>query len=95
MNIQAIMKQAQEMQKKITKAQAELEVMTFTGKSSLVEVTVKGIGMVEKVSIEEENIDKEMLEDMILLAMNEAINKMQQAKEEKMGVYTKGMPGLF
>lgn len=96
MNIQAIMKQAQEMQKKIGKAQAELETMTFIGKSSFVEVEITGSGLVKKVSISsEDNIDNEMLEDMILIATNEAMEQMKKEKERKLGSYTQGMSGLF
>lgn len=99
MNIQAIMKQAQAMQKKIAQAQEELEAMTFEGKSSLVEVEILGTGKVSKINInKDEDLTKdniEMLEDMLMLAMNEAIEKMKVEKEKKLGAHTQGMTGLF
>lgn len=99
MNVQAIMKQAQMMQKKITQAQEELESMTFEGKTSLVEVEIFGTGKVSKVVInKDEDLTKdniEIVEDMIVLAMNEAIEKMKVEKEKKLGAHTQGMTGLF
>lgn len=99
MNIQAIMKQAQQMQKKITEAQAELETMVFVGKTSLVEVEIFGNGKLSKVNInKEEGIDSdniEILEDMLLIALNEAIDKKEKEKENKLGKHTGGMTGLF
>ena len=52
----------------------------------------------KKVSINTEQIEKddiEALEDMILIAVNDAIDKINKETEEKMGAYTKGIPGLF
>lgn len=98
MNIQAMMKQAQKMQKDMMNAKEEIDNTTFEGKSSLVTVQMKGTKELTKVKIDAENIENdeiEMLEDMIVVAVNEASKKIDQATEEKMGKYTKGMPGLF
>ncbi len=98
MNIQAMMKQAQKMQKDMLNSKEEIDNMTFEGKSSLVTVTMKGTKEIIKVKIDAEQIEKdeiEMLEDMILVAVNEASKKVDKTTEEKMGKYTQGMPGLF
>lgn len=98
MNIQAMMKQAQKMQKDMMNAKDEIDNMTFEGKSSLVTVEMKGTKELTKVKIDAEAIESdeiEMLEDMIVVAVNEASKKIDQTTEEKMGKYTKGMPGLF
>lgn len=98
MNIQAMMKQAQKMQKDMMNSKEEIDNMIFEGKSSLVTIEMKGTKEVTKVKIDAENIESdeiEMLEDMILVAVNEATKKIDQTTEEKMGKYTKGMPGLF
>ncbi|MBQ9011263.1 MAG: YbaB/EbfC family nucleoid-associated protein [Bacilli bacterium] len=98
MNLQAMMKQAQKMQKEMMNSKNEIDEMTFTGTSSFVTVEMKGTKEVTKVKIDTENIEKdeiEMLEDMILVAVNEAIKKVDAETEKKLGKYTQGMPGLF
>ena len=98
MNIQAMMKQAQKMQKDMMSAKNEIDAKTFEATSSFVKVEMKGTKEITKVTIDAEQIDKdeiEMLEDMILVAVNEAARKVDAETEEKMGKYTKGMPGLF
>ena len=98
MNIQAMMKQAQKLQKDMMKAKEEIENTIFTGTSSFVSVEMKGTKEITKVKIDDENIEAdeiEMLEDMILVAVNEASKKVDDETEKKMGKYTQGMPGLF
>lgn len=98
MNIQAMMKQAQKLQKDMMKAKEEIDESTFTGTSSFVSVEMKGTKEITKVSIDAESLDKdeiEMLEDMILVAVNDASKKVDKETETKMGKYTQGMPGLF
>ena len=98
MNIQAMMKQAQKMQKDMMNAKKEIDETIFEGKSSLNTVEMKGTTEITKVKIAAESIESdeiEMLEDMILVAVNEAGKKVDAATEQKMGKYTKGMPGLF
>ncbi len=98
MNIQAMMKQAQKLQKDMMREKNEIDDMEFTGKSSFVTITMKGTKEITNVKINAEKIENdeiEMLEDMILVAVNEAAKKVDQTTEEKMGKYTQGMPGLF
>ena len=98
MNLQAMMKQAQKMQKEMMNAKQEIDEMIFEGSSSFVKVEMKGTKEIIKVKIDTEKIEKdeiEMLEDMILVAVNEAIKKIDTETESKLGKYTKGMPGLF
>ncbi|MBE6157708.1 MAG: YbaB/EbfC family nucleoid-associated protein [Firmicutes bacterium] len=99
MNIQAMMKQAQALQKDMLKAKEEIDKTEFVGESSLVKVTVKGTKEVLKVEINKENSldadDIEMLEDMIVVAINEANKKVDEMTEKKMGKFGNSIPGLF
>lgn len=99
MNMQAIMKQAQKLQKDMLSAKEEIDNTLFTGENSLVKVTMKGTREVIKVEISsEDSLDKddiEMLQDMILVAVNEASSKIDKMTEEKLGKYGNSMPGLF
>ena len=98
MNIQAMMKQAQKMQKDMLATKDEIDKMTFEGKSSFVTVEVNGKKELTNIKIDSENIEKddiEMLQDMIVVAVNEAMKKVDMETEKKMGKYTQGMPGLF
>ena len=98
MNIQAMMKQAQQLQKKMLAEKKEIDGKIFEGKSSLVSVTMSGDMNLKSVSIDMDELsvdDKEMLEDMIMLAVNDAIGKINKETESKMGKYTQGLPGLF
>lgn len=99
MNIQALMKQAQTMQKDMQKQEEEIEKTEFEGESSLVKVKVNGKKEVLSITIEnKENLDKddlEILEDMIMVALNNAFKKVDDLREKKMSKYTNMMPGLF
>ena len=99
MNIQAIMKQAQSMQKDMQKVEEEIENTTFEGESNLVKVKVNGKKEVLSVTIDnKENLDKddlEILEDMIMVALNNAFKKVDDLREKKMSKYTNMIPGLF
>lgn len=98
MNIQAMMKQAQKLQKEMTETKSKIDEMEFTGKSSIVTVTVNGKKEVTNVKIDSNQFDGddiEMLEDMIMIAVNDAMKQVDQEIENKMGKYTQGMPGLF
>jgi DNA-binding YbaB/EbfC family protein len=98
MNIQAMMKQAQQLQKKMMDEKKSIDSKVFTGKSSLVSITMTGDKKVTGVDINMDSIesdDKEMLQDMIMLAVNDAITQIDKETEEKMGKYTQGLPGLF
>ena len=99
MNMQALMKQAQKLQKDMLSAKEEIDNTLFTGENSLVKVTMKVTREVIKVEISsEDSLDKddiEMLQDMILVAVNEASSKIDKMTEEKLGKYGNSMPGLF
>ena len=96
MNIQALMKQAQSLQKDMMKAKEEIDSMEFTGNSSFVSVIVKGDKTIKKVTINNDNIsadDKEMLEDMLVVAINDAFKQIDKVTEQKMGKFSNMMPG--
>ena len=97
MNMNQILKQAQAMQKDMLKAQEEVGKMTFTASKDLVTVEVNGNRQVTKVSLSKDidTDDIEMLEDMILIATNDALKQAETEMEKKLGKYSKGMPGLF
>lgn len=98
MNIQAMMKQAQKLQKDMMAAKNEIDNKVFEGTSSIVKVKVNGKKEVLEVKITDTELtsdDLEMLEDMMVIAVNDAMKKVNQETEEKMGKYTQGMPGLF
>ena len=71
--------------------------MTFTASKDLVTVEVNGNRQVTKVSLSKDidTDDIEMLEDMILIATNDALKQAEAEMEKKLGKYSKGMPGLF
>ena len=93
------MMEAQKMQAKLQKEQAELENTSYEGNSSLVKVVINGKKEVTSVKLNiEEDItteDIEMLEDMIMLAMNDAVKKAESDKEKRLGKYGQGLTGLM
>ena len=99
MNMQALMREAQKMQKSLQKTQEELENSVYEGKSSLVEVKLNGNKNILsiKVNVEDtlEKDDIEMLEDMIMVAFKEASKKVDEDKEKKLGKYGNGLAGLM
>lgn len=98
MNMQNLMMQAQKMQKDIEKTKSELEKKIYVGKSQIVEVSMSGDGKVTSVSILEDDfssIDKEMLEDMLVVAINDAVNQIEKDKNEKFGKYGQMFNGLM
>lgn len=93
-------KQAQQLQAKLQKAQVELEESVIEGTSGGGAVTIKMSGkqIVESVAISEDAIeDIELLQDMIVAAFNDASSKVQELTNQKIGGLTGGMklPGLF
>jgi hypothetical protein len=97
MNLNALMKQAQSMQKDMMKPQEEVGKMVFSAKQPLVEVEVNGNTEIVSIKINKDISldDMEMLEDMILLATNEAIKKAKNEMEQRLSKYGQGIPGLF
>lgn len=97
MNMQAMLKQAQSLQKDMMKAKEEIDATEFTGESSFVKVTVKGTKEITSVEINSDSLDKddiEALQDMILIATNNAMKKVDDMTEKKMGKFG-NIPGLF
>ena len=98
MNIQAMMKQAQKLQKDMLDEKSKIDEKVFEGKSSFVSVKVKGTKEIVEIKIDNDSIESdeiEMLEDMLVVAINDAMKQIDKETEEKMGKYTQGMPGLF
>ena len=99
MNIQSLMREAQKMQKDLQKTQEELSKTEYEGKSSLVTVTLNGNKDIRsvKINLDEDfsGEDVEMLEDMILVAFQEAAKKVDADKEKKLGKYGQGLSGLM
>lgn len=96
MNIQKMMKQAQQMQQKMMQMQDELGAKEYEGNSGggLVKVTVNGKGVMLKANIDGSLMvadEKEILEDLIVAAYNDAKNKADSAAGEEMNKLTGGM----
>ena len=93
-----LMKQAQAMQDNVKKAQEELGQIEVSGESGsgLVKVTMTCKHEVKRITIDPSLLadDKDMLEDLIAAAFNDAARKAEEASEAKMGKLTGGMPGL-
>ena len=99
MNMQAILKQAQSLQKDMLKEQEKINSTIFEGESSLVKVKVNGKKELLEVIIDKTDSmdadDLEALQDMIMLAVNDAMKKVDKMTNDKMGKFGNGMPGLF
>jgi hypothetical protein len=100
-NFGNMMKQAQAMQANMQKAQAEIETIEVTGESGggMVKVTMNGKHNVKRVQIEQSvaSDDREMLEDLITAAINDAVAKVDARVQEKMAALTAGLqlpPGM-
>ena len=96
-----LIRQAQQLQARLEKAQQELETATVEASAGggVVTVTVSGKLKIESVAIDPQAVDPadvEMLEELVMAAANEALQKAQDLAQEKMGAITGGMniPGL-
>ncbi len=96
-----LMKQAQQMQENLKKAQEEIAGMEVEGQAGagMVKVVMTGRHDVKRVSIDPSLMsdDKEMLEDLIAAAVNDAVRRVESATQEKMGGLTSGLglpPGM-
>ena len=100
LDMNSIMRQAQKLQEKMTKAQEELsnERIEHSVGGGMVKCTVSGSGEVLAITIAEESLSEghEMLEDMVLVAVREALSKAHERQQERLGSLTGGMniPGL-
>jgi DNA-binding YbaB/EbfC family protein len=91
-----LMKQAQQMQENMQKMQAQLGSIEVEGQAGagMVKITMNCHFGVKRVAIDDSLMkdDKDMLEDLIAAAMNDAVRKAEATKQEKMGSLTAGMP---
>ncbi|MDL2311049.1 YbaB/EbfC family nucleoid-associated protein [Peptostreptococcaceae bacterium OttesenSCG-928-C18] len=101
-NMNNMMKQMQKMQKQMEEAQAKLEETEFTATAGggSIEVTVNGKKELVAVKINEDVVDPEdieMLQDLIIVVVNDALGKVSESSEKEMGKVTGGMniPGMF
>lgn len=97
MNIQALMKQAQSLQKDMMKAKEEIDNTLFTGSNSFVTVKVNGKKKILDIKIDTDSVDKddiEMLQDILMVALNNAFSEVDKVTEQKMSKYA-NIPGLF
>lgn len=96
MNLQKLMQQAQTMQKKVNEMQEKVGQMEISGTAGggMVSVTISGKGEAKKVVIDPKIIDpndKEMLEDLVVAAFNDAKRKADETMQNEMGGITSGM----
>ncbi len=96
-----LMKQAQQMQAKMAKAQEELANMEVVGEAGagMVKVTMTGSHSVRRVELDDSLMedDKDMIEDLLAAAVNDAVRRVEEQNKEKMGALTGGMqlpPGM-
>ncbi len=91
-----LMKQAQQMQANLQKAQEELANMEVTGQSGggLVSVVMTGRHEVRRVNIDSSLMqeDKDMLEDLLAAAVNDAVHKVEKTSQERLSSLTAGLP---
>lgn len=98
-NMQQMMKQIQKMQEELERVQAELETKTVTADAGggMVKVTANGKQQIVRIEIEREVInpdDKEMLEDLVTAAVNQALEKAAALAQEEMKKVTGGLPNI-
>lgn len=98
MNIQAMMKQAQALQKDMLKIKDEIDSSKFIGENAMIKITIDGTKKILstelKVTESLDSEDIEMLQDMITSAYNDAAKKVDEITEKKMGKFA-NIPGLF
>lgn len=98
MNMQAMLKQVQSLQKDMLKAKEEIDKTEFTGSSSLVTAKVMGDKTVSSIEFKLDDDfsidDVDMLQDMVVVALNDAFKKIDETTEKKMGKFG-NIPGMF
>ena len=94
-NLAGLMQQAQKMQEQIAKAQEELARLEVTGEAAggMVKVVMSGTYAVRRLHIEPSMLDDaELLEDVVAAAFNDAVNRVNATKQERMSGLTAGLP---
>ncbi|MBQ8536248.1 MAG: YbaB/EbfC family nucleoid-associated protein [Clostridia bacterium] len=99
-NMQQLMRQAQKLQDQMTKAQEELDAREYeaTAGGGMVSCKVSGKRELLSITIDPQVVDPddiEMLQDLILAAVNEALRKGEETRETEMGKLSGGMGGMF
>lgn len=101
-NMQNMVKQAQKMRDEITQLQDDIENRSFTATTGggAIEIVMNGRKEVQSLTISPDVVDKddvEMLQDLIISAVNECVNQIEETSENEMGAITGGVsfPGLF
>ena len=99
-NMQQLMRQAQKLQEQMAKTQQELDDREYTAQAGggMVTVSVSGKRELKSIAIKPECVDPEdveMLQDLVLAAVNEALRNGEQAREAEMGKLSPGMGGMF
>ena len=97
-NMANLMKQAQKMQEELTKTQEDISKEFFSASSGggAVNATINGEGVITELTISEEVLDDaEMVSDLVMAAVNQAIGDMQKKKESALGGLTGGMGSNF
>lgn len=97
MNMQAIMAQARKLQGDLEKTTKEIEGTTFKYENENVLIECSGKNEIKKITIKNESIleDRELLEDVLLVAINDVLSQVKKEKDKKLGKYTNGLGGLF
>lgn len=98
MNIQSLLKQAQKMQSDLGKLEKDFESRVYVEENDLIRVEVNGKNKLLSVEIKEDSLeDKELIQDMIVVAINKVNEKVNKEKEKEMSKLTGGMkmPGVF
>lgn len=100
MNMNNLMKQAQKMQKQMEEMQAELETkeLEVTSGGGAVKIIITGKKEVKSINIDRDVVDPddiEMLQDLILTAINEAIRQVEESSNSQMNKITGGLGGIF
>lgn len=98
MNIQSLLKQAQKMQSDLAKLEKDFESRVYVEENDLVRVEVNGKNKVLSIEIKSDSFeDKDLIQDMIVIALNKVNEKVNKEREKEMGKLTGGMkmPGVF
>ena len=98
MNMQALMQQAQRMQKDIQEKQEQINKTEYIGTSEMVDITMYGSKKIKSINIKVKALDEEdveVLEDMLKIAINDAMSKIDKDTDSKLGAYSKQLGGLM
>lgn len=97
MNMQSLMNQARKLQSDLEKTTKAIDETIFKYESENITVEIFGNNKLKKIEIKNSEIlkDKEILEDVITVAMNDVLDQIKKEKERKLGKFTNGLGGLF